>query len=202
MASAETVRAERGANGGDEFGGVGLVYDGVETGTARVGFQSRRSKDRIKNHGNAGKDGANFTSGADTVAKRHKHIKNYQVRPELRGFFDGSFSIGDLAANFPVVASLSKQFGNGPAQEVMVVRNQNPNCHSGFHNPMLTEPSARIGWAVPHRLCRIVYRCRGAVYRVYTVSRKYRPFVGQFASRPDLQKRFLLLLWVRSKEMA
>ena len=122
LAGGESANAEGGANGGDEFGGVGFVYHSMEAGAARVGFQRRGSKDGVQHHGNAGKHGVNFAAGAHAVTKRHKHIVNDQIGPQLRGFFNGRFSVGGLAANFPVVAGFSKQFCDGPTQEVMVVR--------------------------------------------------------------------------------
>lgn len=122
LAAADIAGGEGGANGGDEFGSVGFVYDGMETGTTRVGFESRGSEDSVEHDGSAWKNGVNFAPRADAVTKGHEHIENDEIGPQLGGFFDGGFAVGDLAADHPIFSGFLKQFCDGPAQEVMIVR--------------------------------------------------------------------------------
>ena len=122
LAAAETGAAEGGANGGDEGGGIVLGNDSVETGAAGIGFESRGREDGVEQDGSVGKDGVNFAAGADAVANRHQNIEDDDVRLEFRGLLDGGAAIGSFAANLPVIAGFAQQFGDGPAQEVMVIR--------------------------------------------------------------------------------
>lgn len=100
--------------------GANSAYFALET----IGFMHREQQDAPSNSGLR-----NLRGSFQPAHERHRNIQDYDIRLQRLSYLHCFFSIGGLAADFPVPPGFNKEIPNSIAHNFVIIDNQNPGLH-------------------------------------------------------------------------